>query len=360
VLAALAALTLTLAPTTTASAEPSITELQTQAAALTAEVLELEKDAALATERYNSASSRLAALASRTLIATEQVDTAEQSDAATRAAATQRISAIYRAGNELALYATVLDGRSPTDVVTRLRTVQTLMDQDVSTVTEAAEATETARAAEEELRRLTAERLDLEAEVRAARDRVTELLTAREQSLSQANTALLDAVEAERRRLQNAEEEAARATLAAYGVPATIADTGESNPYAAKAIAAAMSQIGVPYVWGGTSPSGFDCSGLLQWAYAKAGLSIMRVAADQYRSGPEVPVNALAPGDFLTWSKNPANKPGIHHIAMYIGNGRMIEAPYTGARVRVVPIRLGPEFAGAVRPGGTARTARNA
>ena len=77
----------------------------------------------------------------------------------------------------------------------------------------------------------------------------------------------------------------------------------------------------------------------------------MRVAADQYRSGPVVPLDALAPGDLLFWATDPAVKATIHHVALYVGGGQMIEAPHTGAFVRLVPIRLGPQFAGAVRPG---------
>lgn len=97
----------------------------------------------------------------------------------------------------------------------------------------------------------------------------------------------------------------------------------------AKMIAAARSQLGVPYRWGGEQPGrGFDCSGLVQWAYGRAGIKMPRVAAAQMTRGRRVPISKLQPGDLVGWG-SPA-----HHIAIYLGGGRILEAPYTGARVR--------------------------
>jgi peptidoglycan DL-endopeptidase RipA len=115
----------------------------------------------------------------------------------------------------------------------------------------------------------------------------------------------------------------------------------------------AMSQIGVQYVWGGGNgrgPSrgipdglgspldriGFDCSGLMLYAFSGAGVSLPRVSRNQFNAGRKVPISDLQPGD-MVFFQNPGAP--IHHVALYIGNGKMIEAPYTGARVRVVPLR---------------------
>ena len=92
--------------------------------------------------------------------------------------------------------------------------------------------------------------------------------------------------------------------------------------------------LGVPYRWGGTDPSGFDCSGLLQYVYKQHGVSLPRVAADQARAGRAVTAAEAQPGDLVAFGSP------VDHIGMYIGDGKMIVAPHTGASVRIEPARL--------------------
>jgi cell wall-associated NlpC family hydrolase len=94
----------------------------------------------------------------------------------------------------------------------------------------------------------------------------------------------------------------------------------------------ALAQQGKPYVWGGTGPDVFDCSGLMQWAWAQLGVHIPRVASDQQAWATPVPISQVQPGD-LVFFGNPA-----HHVGMYIGNGQMVDAPHTGAFVEVTSI----------------------
>ncbi len=103
---------------------------------------------------------------------------------------------------------------------------------------------------------------------------------------------------------------------------------------AATAIAAAESQLGVPYVWGAESPgSGFDCSGLIQWSWRQAGVDLPRTAAAQYDAIAHVPLSDLQPGDLLFWGSG-----GISHVGMYVGGGDVINAPETGEVVRIQAI----------------------
>jgi cell wall-associated NlpC family hydrolase len=122
---------------------------------------------------------------------------------------------------------------------------------------------------------------------------------------------------------------------------------------------AAMSRRGLPYVWGGAGPNSFDCSGLVQWSFAQAGIAMPRVAADQALSGPAVPVSQLAPGDLLFYHTDPTAPGYISHVAIYLGNGLMIQAPEPGMDVEVVSADFGSEFAGAIRvsPAGAASVA---
>jgi cell wall-associated NlpC family hydrolase len=129
--------------------------------------------------------------------------------------------------------------------------------------------------------------------------------------------------------------------------PATAA--AASTPQINAMLAAAMSRQGKPYVWGGNGPDVFDCSGLVKWSFAQAGIVMPRVAADQALAGPAVPVSQLQPGDLLFYHTDATAPSYISHVAVYIGKGWMIQAPEPGKNVEVVPARLGSEFAGAIR-----------
>jgi cell wall-associated NlpC family hydrolase len=135
------------------------------------------------------------------------------------------------------------------------------------------------------------------------------------------------------------------------GVPASEAAEGGiiSVPELTTALRAAESRQGLPYVWGAAGPSSFDCSGLVQWSFAQAGVAMPRVAADQARTGPAVPVTELEPGDLLFYHTDPTAPGYISHVAIYLGNGWMIQAPEPGLDVQVVPANFGSQFAGAIR-----------
>jgi peptidoglycan DL-endopeptidase CwlO len=114
-------------------------------------------------------------------------------------------------------------------------------------------------------------------------------------------------------------------------------------------LTAAKSRLGDPYVWGAAGPNRFDCSGLVQWSMRQAGIIMPRVAVDQAQTGPRIPVSQVQPGDLLFYHTDPTAPTYISHVAIYIGDGLMLQAPEPGLDVEVVPAILGgPEFAGAI------------
>ena len=113
------------------------------------------------------------------------------------------------------------------------------------------------------------------------------------------------------------------------------------------AILAALGLIGTPYVWGGASKYGVDCSGLIMLAYDAAGIHLPHYSGAQYNDTVRVPLIDIQPGDLLFYGYN-----GDQHVAMYVGHDQMIEAEQTGTRVHIVPLRLGYGFVGLGRPRG--------
>jgi len=99
-------------------------------------------------------------------------------------------------------------------------------------------------------------------------------------------------------------------------------------PLGEEAVRLARRQLGVPYVWGGSSPAGFDCSGLVSWVYGRLGVALPHNAAALYGVGRPVPLTAMRPGDLVFF-------PGLGHVGLYIGSGRMIHAPQSGRDVEI-------------------------
>jgi peptidoglycan DL-endopeptidase CwlO len=111
---------------------------------------------------------------------------------------------------------------------------------------------------------------------------------------------------------------------------------------ASEAVAAAESRVGMPYVWGAAGPDAFDCSGLVMWAWAHAGVSLPHFSGAQYADTTHISMSQLQPGDLVFFSDTG------QHVAMYVGGGMIVEAPHTGATVHIVP--LYSEFTLASRP----------
>lgn len=114
--------------------------------------------------------------------------------------------------------------------------------------------------------------------------------------------------------------------------PAAKPAADQPSSAASEAIAAAESKLGKPYVWGATGPNSFDCSGLMQYAYEKAGEDLPRTSAAQSKVGDKVSMDDLKPGD-LIFLYSP-----VSHVVMYVGNGKVIEAPNSGEDVRYTPL----------------------
>jgi cell wall-associated NlpC family hydrolase len=186
----------------------------------------------------------------------------------------------------------------------------------------------------------------------------TELATAQahEATLVSARRAYLAAQAAQRAYLaaQAAQRAAAAAAAADSSNASPTWSTGSGASAAQGDIAAnwALTQIGKPYQWGGAAPDSYDCSGLAMVAWEQAGVQLAHYTGDQWDSGPQVPLNQLQRGDLVFYATDNSDPGTIHHVGIYIGNGEMVDAPYTGAFVRIDSIYAPGTPIGAVDPAG--------
>ncbi|ADJ47617.1 NLP/P60-family protein [Amycolatopsis mediterranei S699] len=146
----------------------------------------------------------------------------------------------------------------------------------------------------------------------------------------------IDQIEAQSRNLSTSDKAAQKDTGGA--APTVKAPSAAAQ----KAVDAALSKLGSAYVWGATGPSTFDCSGLMQWAYKQAGITLPRNSAAQAGFGTPVSRDQLQPGDLVAYYSP------VSHIGMYIGDGKMVHAPTSGDVVKISPLMS--EYAGATRP----------
>ncbi|MFF3116243.1 C40 family peptidase [Kitasatospora sp. NPDC057904] len=323
-----------------------------------------------AVEAYNGAQLALTRARTEETAATQRAAAAETERVAAVEDAAQLAAETYRqgAGAELAALNALLGARGPRELGDRATAIgvasgrtRQILDAATATAAAAGRASDAARTATEAAGRAAAE-------VGAARGRAEERLAAqqgevlaigrrREQLLADLAAARHTTVELERQRhealeaiaareaeaaaraaaekaaAEQAAAEAAAAAAAAQATPAAPPARPWSAEGAAAAVAFARSKIGLPYIWGGEGPAGYDCSGLTMMAWREGGRELNHFAADQYAQSTPVRYRDLRPGDLVFWTDT-GRAADIHHVGLYIGDDQMIEAPRVGMPVK--------------------------
>jgi cell wall-associated NlpC family hydrolase len=332
----------------------AVTDATTQAKQLQAEVSTLSTQAEVASEKYDAAQSELGSLVVQERAAQLRSTAAQAAASTDQDIVARRARALYMSGGTVGLYASILGTDDPDQIATGLHDLQALAVNDSRTISSVDASTINQQRTDADLSALLAKQDQVTAAVSDAAAQVQQSLATEQAALDSANATVLTDERALQAQLDAASAAAAAKTLSDAEAAAVAAGTAgmgaHAGPLAIAAITAAESQLGKPYVYGGSGPDSWDCSGLTQWAYREVGVDLPRTAAEQYAAVPlKVPLGQLVPGDLLFWATNPTDPSTIHHVAIYLGDGMMLAAPHTGLNVQVQPVYLDGYF-GAVRP----------
>lgn len=343
-----------LVPAVTVGEPSQIRSQRAQVAQIQAQLAVIDAKVGKAAEAYNGARYRLGEIQIRIVENKRVLTTTTRRLHETRVALAQRLVQLYREPEPTLAEVMLTSGSigQAADRLTMLDRAGRAQGKLVGDIHEFRDKLTKARV------ELIADRKDARVELaqRAAqRERVEALLRQRQAVLDSANRQLrrlLDQEAARQRAAalaasQRASEVVAQAQAAPQGsapvAPATSAAPPPGGSTNASAASVALQYQGVPYVWGGASPSGFDCSGLASYAYAQVGKSVPHYTGAIWAAFPHVPSGDLQPGDLVFFN-------GLGHMGIYIGGGQMVHAPHTGDVVKVSSLGERSDYIGAVRP----------
>ncbi|MGP3971546.1 NlpC/P60 family protein [Streptomyces sp. 6N223] len=329
-----AAVALTAVPVLAEPSDPPPPDTSAEAAA---DVDRLFAKAERAVEAFNATAERVEDLRAEAERRQHRVAQGQQAVNEQRRTLGTAAAAQYRAGGVDPSLALMLS-TDPDGYLDRAATLDRVGDRQSGTLRELLAAQRTLERRRTEAQGVLAELT--EEHDRLARDKRT---AQRRLAAAQRRYNRLTAEEREAR-----ERRERRARLAAAQPLSTAADAGgagavPSSARAATAVAAARGAVGAPYAWGQAGPDAFDCSGLVQWAYAQAGVALPRTSQGQAAAGRPVPHGRARPGDIVVYRADAS------HVAIYVGGGQIVHAPYPGAEVRYDPVGVMP-VASVVRP----------
>ena len=337
-----------------ANATPgTVAAKRAQAQQVLAQIQKIDDSLGAAVESYNLANVRLQKIESDQRENRVQLKLTRANLKIAQASLAARLVTAYTSTQDNSTLSVLLGATSLDDLLNRIEAVNSTSQQDASIVQQVTSFKAAIQRQRTELRRAHSAQQTIVAQKAAQKQRIESQLASRRQLLSsiKGQIAQMRAVEAAQQRQLAAE---ARSRLAG-GVQVPVSGVGisASTPEGSTVappnvhggvVGIAMRYLGVPYVWGGSSPSGFDCSGLVSYVFAQIGVSLPHSSYAQFGIGTPVSIGELQPGDLVFFT-------GASHVGIYIGGGQFIHAPHTGDVVKISSLSgyYSSNFAGARR-----------
>jgi peptidoglycan DL-endopeptidase CwlO len=320
-----------------AAAEPSsLASKEAQAQRVLGQIQSLDSSLSRAIEAYNLANIKLDRIEGDLAENRVRLGIAKRNLRRAQSALARRLVTIYVSGSSNSTLEVLLGARTLDEVLNGIETASRVSTQDASVLREVRVFRAEARARAQRLKRARARQAQLVRERAARKSSIESQLSERQRLLSTIKDEITRIQAAERaRQVELARIARARVTAEATFTPGPVVPTAVATETIAAppsryggVVGIAMRYLGIPYVYGGASPSGFDCSGFIMYVYAQVGVSLPHNAAMQYGYGTPVDRSQLQAGDLVFFN-------GLGHAGIYIGGGQFIHSPHTGDVVKI-------------------------
>lgn len=326
-------------------AQQQIQTIESQAEAVKAEMAVLNHELEGIVEQHNATKVLLDQLTLELADSRVRLDYALEQHGKQERLVSDRLAAVYKAG-EINLLSVLLNSNSLSDFYEQSRYIAKINEQDAKLELQFRESAETVQSLTDEIDQKRQMQMKLEKQLGEQKDQIETRIRERQAKLNQLDGQIQEIFAREAERVK-AEQERAAAESAAMLRDLEISDTVQ-----AQVVQTALQYLGVPYVWGGESPAGFDCSGLVKYVYAQHGVLLPHASSIQFNMGAPVPPDQLQPGDLVFFYGSTAPQ----HVGMYVGKGKYIEAPNFGEVVKISNLSFDSDYAGARRYPLKART----
>jgi cell wall-associated NlpC family hydrolase len=324
-----------------AFADPRIDAKEAQAQQVLDEIQSLDSRLSKSIEAYDAANVKLDEITAQVRLNQQEMRLARRNLGVAQDRLARRLRDLYVGGDSASTLELFLGSSSVEDLINRLDTIDRVSSEDTQVLSEVKRFREEVQVRGAELKTAHVRQVQIVAERAAAKQEIEQGLSERRRLLSsiKGEIARIKAQEAQQQAFlarQAAARLDAQQTAQDQALAATVVGATAVTPEVAVAppsryggvVEVAMQYLGTPYVWGGSSPAGFDCSGFVMYVFGQMGVSLPHHAASQYNYGVPVSRDQLQPGDLVFFD-------GLGHVGIYIGSGEFIHSPHTGDVVKI-------------------------
>ncbi|HEY5540050.1 MAG TPA: NlpC/P60 family protein [Coriobacteriia bacterium] len=309
---------------TTQAFRDALAAHQAELEAFKAQLAALDNELEIASQQYDAASDRLKQLNSRVQLAQTDLTSAQQAYALQSEILGKRATSIYKDGT-LGGMEVLLDSKSVSDFMARVKFLNTIGLADASSADSLKAQKDQMESQLVDLKSSQQQAASLEFEMRARKIEVQLRIADRTQMMASTQGNLLSLLNVEASRRSTQESALMQAVLAGANKAGIIVEAGSP-------VETALAYHGVPYLWGGATPAGFDCSGLVMYVFAQHSVQLPHYSGSQFQIGTPVDLAAIQPNDVVFFGSP------VHHVGIYCGGGYFIEAPHTGDFVKIAKL----------------------